>query len=69
MNVQRRTESPSSPKSEQKSEQPSARCRSEARPPHRERDFGVGYGDSSGYASANRRRYAQSWASRPFSCW
>lgn len=27
---------------------------------HRERDFGVGYGNSSGYASA--RQYASNWA-------
>ena len=47
----------------------SARSRSIPRPPHRARDFGVGYGSSSGYASANRRRYADSWAKQPFSCW
>jgi hypothetical protein len=47
----------------------SARFRRQSRTPHRERDFGVGYGESSGYASANRQRYAQSWAQRPFSCW
>ena len=29
------------------------------RPPHRTRDFGVGYGSSSGYAS--ERRYTQDW--------
>ena len=28
---------------------------------HRERDFGVGYGNSSGYASP-RRQYASNWA-------
>ena len=28
---------------------------------HRERDFGVGYGNSSGYAST-RRQYASNWA-------
>jgi len=27
---------------------------------HRERDFGIGYGNSSGYAS--ERRYASNWA-------
>ena len=31
-----------------------------ARHLHRERDFGVGYGNSSGYAST--RRYASNWA-------
>ena len=46
-----------------------ARSRTQSRAPHRERDFGVGYGNSSGYASANRRRYAESWARQPFSCW
>jgi hypothetical protein len=34
----------------------------------RERDFGVGYGNSSGYAVANDRRYAQSWAKSLFRC-
>ena len=48
---------------------PSARNRSQSRNPHRQRDFGVGYGTSSGYASANPRRYADSWAKQPFSCW
>lgn len=48
---------------------PSARNRSQSRTPHRQRDFGVGYGTSSGYASANPRRYADSWAKQPFSCW
>ena len=33
---------------------------------HRERDFGVGYGNSSGYASA--RRYTQDWATPRFRC-
>ena len=47
----------------------SARNRTIVRPPHRDRDFGVGYGNSSGYASVNRRRYAESWAKHPFSCW
>ncbi len=46
----------------------SARNRSQSRP-RRERDFGIGYGSSSGYASANPRRYADSWAKQPFSCW
>jgi hypothetical protein len=46
----------------------SARTRTESRPPHRERDFGVGYGNSSGYAAANDRRYAQSWAKTLFRC-
>ncbi|NUT12879.1 MAG: hypothetical protein HOQ33_00055 [Cupriavidus sp.] len=31
---------------------------------HRERDFGVGYGNSSGYASA--RRYTSDWAPARF---
>ena len=48
---------------------PSARLRAQSRAPHRPRDFGVGYGNSSGYASANPRRYAESWAKQPFSCW
>jgi hypothetical protein len=47
---------------------PSAQSRSQSRP-RRERDFGIGYGSSSGYASANPRRYADSWAKQPFSCW
>ncbi len=46
-----------------------ARNRAESRAPHRQRDFGVGYGNSSGYASRNLRRYAESWAKQPFSCW
>ncbi|HEY0505172.1 MAG TPA: hypothetical protein VGD42_16950 [Lysobacter sp.] len=33
---------------------------------HRERDFGVGYGNSSGYASP--RRYAQDWMQPRFRC-
>ena len=33
---------------------------------HRERDFGVGYGNSSGYAS--NRRYASNWAPPRFTC-
>ena len=33
---------------------------------HRERDFGVGYGSSSGYAS--NRRYAQDWMQPRFRC-
>jgi hypothetical protein len=33
---------------------------------HRERDFGVGYGNSSGYAS--NRRYAQEWMQPRFRC-
>jgi len=31
---------------------------------HRERDFGVGYGNSSGYAS--QRRYTSNWAPSHF---
>jgi hypothetical protein len=41
---------------------------SQPRAMHRERDFGVGYGSSSGYAAANDRRYAQSWAKTLFRC-
>ena len=33
---------------------------------HRERDFGVGYGNSSGYASD--RRYTTDWAQPLFRC-
>ena len=33
---------------------------------HRERDFGVGYGNSSGYAS--NRRYTSDWAQPLFRC-
>jgi hypothetical protein len=33
---------------------------------HRERDFGVGYGNSSGYAST--RQYASKWAPPRFMC-
>ena len=33
---------------------------------YRERDYGVGYGASSGYAAD--RRYASDWASAPFRC-
>jgi len=34
---------------------------------YRERDFGVGYGNSSGYAAS--RRYAREWAGQPrFRC-
>lgn len=33
---------------------------------HRERDFGIGYGNSSGYASA--RQYASNWAPPRFKC-
>ncbi|HEY5805564.1 MAG TPA: hypothetical protein VIT90_17945 [Lysobacter sp.] len=33
---------------------------------HRERDFGVGYGNSSGYATD--RRYAQDWMQPRFRC-
>jgi hypothetical protein len=46
----------------------SARDRIQSRPAHRERDFGVGYGNSSGYAAANDHRYAQSWAKSYFRC-
>lgn len=33
---------------------------------HRERDFGVGYGNSSGYAS--ERRYTSNWVQPLFRC-
>ena len=33
---------------------------------HRERDFGVGYGNSSGYAS--QRSYVHDWAPARFRC-
>ncbi len=33
---------------------------------HRRRDFGIGYGRSSGYASA--RRYADNWGNARFTC-
>jgi hypothetical protein len=33
---------------------------------HRERDFGVGYGNSSGYATS--RHYAQDWMQPRFRC-
>jgi hypothetical protein len=33
---------------------------------HREREFGVGYGNSSGYAS--NRRYANDWMQPRFRC-
>lgn len=38
-----------------------------ARRERRERDFGVGYGKSSGYASADRR-YAPDWRQFAFRC-
>jgi hypothetical protein len=39
---------------------------SPARRNHRERDFGVGYGNSSGYASG--KRYTNDWAQPRFRC-
>ena len=33
---------------------------------HRSRDFGVGYGNSSGYASG--KRYADNWGNARFHC-
>jgi hypothetical protein len=39
---------------------------SQARRTHRERDFGVGYGSSSGYASG--KRYTSDWAQPRFRC-
>jgi hypothetical protein len=38
----------------------------QARRTHRERDFGVGYGSSSGYASG--KRYTSDWAQPRFRC-
>ena len=53
----------------QSSQEPqSARQRKQTRQ-HPPRDFGVGYGTSSGYTSTNRRYYAESWARTPFRCW
>lgn len=40
--------------------QPAAASAAPSRHPHRQRDFGVGYGNSSGYAST--RQYASNWA-------
>jgi hypothetical protein len=37
-----------------------------ARSERRERDFGIGYGNSSGYAS--ERRYANDWGLTRFRC-
>ncbi|RPE80057.1 hypothetical protein [Vulcaniibacterium tengchongense] len=37
-----------------------------ARHVHRERDFGIGYGNSSGYAS--ERRYVREWMQPRFRC-
>lgn len=39
---------------------------SASRREHRTRDFGIGYGSSSGYASA--RRYADNWGNVRFTC-
>ncbi len=39
-------------------------AKSPSRPPHRERDFGIGYGTSSGYATT--RRYSPSPSPRLF---
>ena len=47
---------------------PSASYSKTSRVAPRERDFGVGYGNSSGYAVANDRRYAQCWAKSLFRC-
>ncbi|MBS0213583.1 MAG: hypothetical protein JSR26_10465 [Proteobacteria bacterium] len=43
----------------------SARDRHQPRPPHRQRDFGIGYGNSDGYAPADGRRYVRN-AARPY---
>ncbi|GAB3359277.1 hypothetical protein [Lysobacter tyrosinilyticus] len=42
---------------------PAAGC---VRHVHRERDFGVGYGNSSGYAAD--RRYVSEWSPQRFRC-
>ena len=44
----------------------SGRDRVPQRSAHRERDFGIGYGSSSGYGQ--ERRYAESWAKSMFRC-
>jgi len=43
-----------------------APARNPSRPPHRDRDFGIGYGSSSGYGLD--RRYAGSAARPMFRC-
>ena len=53
----------------QSSQEPQSARQRETSRERRPRDFGVGYGTSSGYASPNRRCYAESWARQPFSCW
>lgn len=55
-----RTQTPSNPSSKPSAALPSRHI-------HRERDFGVGYGNSSGYAST--RRYADTRGQQPrFRC-
>ena len=46
----------------------SARDRRDPRPPHRERDFGIGYGTSSGYAPSDGRHYTQLRPRQYFRC-
>lgn len=43
---------------------PATRLDSAARPARRERDFGIGYGNSSGYASD--KRYTRDWGNARF---
>ena len=55
---------PSSPSAQSKAA-PAAQT-AQVRHLHRERDFGVGYGNSSGYAS--NRRYTSDWTQPLFRC-
>lgn len=45
---------------------PSSQVLAPARPEPRVRDFGIGYGNSSGYVS--NRRYASNWNTSRFQC-
>jgi len=54
------------PRPEIRDAAPAARSAAAPRREHRERDFGVGYGSSSGYAS--NRRYASNWSEPRFRC-
>jgi hypothetical protein len=67
MNAQRTVQYPYPARSVSAIDSSSARNRSQSRPGHRERDFGVGYGTSSGYGQT--RHYAESWAKLPFRCY
>ena len=59
------TQTPTSPSSRRQSTRSTARPLSYRDAPRR-RDFGVGYGDSSGYASG--KRYATDWGNARFRC-